>query len=127
VGGCCKLPRFSVTPRVLRFAGTIHIFSLDDGGEAAASAAPGAVANTTSKMGLLKGLLPKYFSSEWSFAQWKCDSPEALVAFAPVGQNSIYVLSNTCSFSKLSFDAASGDSLANSELHSALLATMCGA
>jgi hypothetical protein len=91
-------------------AGTIHIFSLDDGGEATASAAPGsgAVANTTSKMGLLKGLLPKYFSSEWSFAQWKCDSPEAVVAFSPIGHNHIYVLSTACSFSKLSFDAAAG-------------------
>jgi hypothetical protein len=59
-------------------------------------------------MGMLKGLLPKYFSSEWSFAQWKCDSPEALVAFSPTGQSCIYVLSTACSFSKLSFDAASG-------------------
>jgi hypothetical protein len=57
---------------------------------------------------MLKGLLPKYFSSEWSFAQWKCDSPEALVAFSPSGQSCIYVLSTACSFSKLSFDAASG-------------------
>ena len=90
--------------------GTIHIFSLDDGGDAAASASTGAaaVANTTSKMGMLKGLLPKYFSSEWSFAQWKCDSPEAVVAFSPVGHNHIYVLSTACSFSKLSFDSASG-------------------
>jgi hypothetical protein len=39
---------------------------------------------------------------------WKCDSPEALVAFLPTAQSCTYVLSTACSFSKLSFDAASG-------------------
>jgi hypothetical protein len=76
-------------------------------------------------MGMFKGLLPKYFSSEWSFAQWKCDSPEAVVAFSPLGQNCVYVLSTACSFSKLSFDPASGQSACC--LHEMRAAPACSA
>lgn len=49
--------------------GTVHVFSLDLEDEE--KKAEEASKNTKSMFGFMKGVLPTYFSSEWSFAQFK--------------------------------------------------------
>jgi len=92
--------------------GTIHVFSLKnpkkgDGKEPDAPAAPAAapaaagkeVANPTSSFSFMKSLLPKYFSSEWSFAQFRVPDARTIVAFGS-DKNSIVVVSADGSFYK---------------------------
>ena len=101
--------------------GTIHIFALRTGGAtstAAATAAGGsggaeggggggggaAVAhNPTSSLSFMKTLLPKYFSSEWSFAQFRVPDVRTIVAFGGE-KNSIVVASAAGLFYKALFD-----------------------
>ncbi len=85
--------------------GTIHVFSLtDDDGKGASSSSSGgggvldmaarssagdkdaaasaaAASNSTSSLGFFKGILPKYFSSEWSYAQFRIPETRTIVAF----------------------------------------------
>ena len=48
--------------------GTVHVYSLDSSTEEKAEEKG---TNTKSIFGFMKGVLPTYFSSEWSFAQFK--------------------------------------------------------
>jgi len=65
--------------------------------------------NTTSKLGFMRGFLPKYFSSEWSFAQFRVgDGTRTIVAFG-AEPNTIVVVGADGSFYKASFDKAGGD------------------
>lgn len=48
--------------------GTVHVFGLKPSEEKKKEEAS---KNTTSYFGFMKGVLPEYFSSEWSFAQFK--------------------------------------------------------
>ena len=51
------------------------------GAEAGAAATEEAPGNARSSFAFMRGLLPKYFSSEWSHAQFKLEETRALVAF----------------------------------------------
>jgi len=51
----------------------------------------------------MKGVLPKYFSSEWSFAQFRVPDSKTIVAFG-AEKNSIIVVSSDGSFYKALFD-----------------------
>ncbi len=87
--------------------GTIHVFSLNKAkangggeGKAAETAANGggaaaaqeqskkAVSNPTSSFSWMKSILPKYFSSEWSFAQFRVPEARTIVSFG-ADKNSI--------------------------------------
>jgi len=63
--------------------------------------------NPTSNLTMLKGVLPKYFSSEWSFAQFRVPDVKTAVAFGSE-ENSIVVVSADGIFYKASFDAEKG-------------------
>eukprot|EP00898_Chlorokybus_atmophyticus_P004139 jgi/Chlat1/4726/Chrsp30S04774 len=104
--------------------GTIHVFALHKGAvvedptlDAPASdpmkaVSPGRqatpVRNAQSALSLFKGLLPKYFSSEWSFAQFRLpEETKSIVAFGPQ-RNTIIIVSADGSFHKCAFDPLSG-------------------
>jgi len=85
--------------------GTIHVFSLAKNGEGQSEKEDEAKknANPKSNFSFMKGFLPKYFSSEWSFAQFRVPDVRTLVAFGSE-KNSIIVVSADGSFYKASFD-----------------------
>jgi len=59
--------------------------------------------NPKSSLAFMKGILPKYFSSEWSFAQFRVPEQRTIVAFG-AEKNSIIAVSWTGSFYKAIFD-----------------------
>jgi len=63
--------------------------------------------NTKSALGAFKSVLPKYFSSEWSFAQFRVPVVRAIVAFGS-DENSIVVVSADGTFYKAVFDGQKG-------------------
>lgn len=75
-----------------------------DGGAAAAGAGgAGAPKNATSSFSLFKSVLPKYFSSEWSFATYRVPDTKTVVAFG-ADKHSIIVVSGDGMFYKAHFD-----------------------
>ncbi|XXG76879.1 hypothetical protein AAC387_Pa08g1148 [Persea americana] len=118
--------------------GTVHIFSLrvrvigedvpnhssiDQGPEMAhqnsstsldALIAPNTGANPSSSLSFMKGVLPKYFSSEWSFAQFRVpEDSRFLVAFG--AQNSVIIVGMDGSFYRCSFDPLHGGEMTQQE------------
>ena len=61
----------------------------------------------------MKNLLPKYFSSEWSFAQFRVPDGRTIVAFG-ADKNSIVVVSADGHFYKALFSEAGGDCIQES-------------
>jgi len=59
--------------------------------------------NPTSSLSFMKTLLPKYFSSEWSFAQFRLPDVKCIVAFGNE-KNSIVVVTADGTFYKALFD-----------------------
>jgi WD40 repeat protein len=59
--------------------------------------------NPKSSLSFMKGFLPKYFSSEWSFAQFRVPDVRSIVAFG-AEKNSIIVVSADGTFYKALFD-----------------------
>jgi len=68
---------------------------------------PDVADNTKSAFGVLKGVLPKYFSSEWSIAQFRVPDVRTIVAFT-CDETSIIVVSADGTFYKASFDSHNG-------------------
>jgi len=60
-------------------------------------------ANPKSSLALFKSILPKYFSSEWSYAQYRVPDTRTIVAFGQE-KNSIVVVSAEGNFYKAIFD-----------------------
>ncbi|RHY33521.1 hypothetical protein DYB32_001595, partial [Aphanomyces invadans] len=60
--------------------------------------------NNKSSFSFMRGLLPKYFSSEWSFAQFKVPETRTICAFG-TDKNTILVVGADGSFYKAVFDA----------------------
>jgi WD40 repeat protein len=58
------------------------------------------VKNLKSSLSLFKGYLPTYFSSEWSFIQYKINYPKSFVAFDK-NDNKLLVITNNGHFYKL--------------------------
>jgi len=57
--------------------GTVHVYALEKSEEE--KKAETASSNIKSMFGFMKGVLPTYFSSEWSFAQFKfCDDTKPM-------------------------------------------------
>lgn len=106
--------------------GTVHIFGLTSegytaGGELSSiapvtkpvSSAPHSgngrgdedgTENSKSSLYIFKGILPKYFSSEWSFAQFRVPETRTICAFG-AEKNTIVVVGADGSFYKAVFDA----------------------
>jgi len=90
--------------------GTIHVFSLkqkkeEKEKEVEKEKPPNESSkdNPKSALSFMKGVLPKYFSSEWSFAQFRVPDSKTIVAFG-AEKNSIIVVSSDGSFYKALFD-----------------------
>lgn len=63
----------------------------------------GGVDNTRSSFSFMKGILPKYFSSEWSFAQFRVPDTRSVVAFG-AEPNTIIVVGADGSFFKANYE-----------------------
>lgn len=102
--------------------GTVHVFSLQKGGpvghpsagKVASPSGPATAAevktdvkinNPKSSLSFMKGILPKYFSSEWSFAQFQVPETRSIVAFGSE-PHSIVVVSADGTFYKRYFNPA---------------------
>eukprot|EP00298_Acanthocystis_sp_HF-20_P016628 c21534_g1_i3.p1 GENE.c21534_g1_i3~~c21534_g1_i3.p1 ORF type:complete len:362 (-),score=81.23 c21534_g1_i3:84-1169(-) len=109
--------------------GTVHIFSLigsDSDSSARPPTAPAngeinaegdnPVHNPKSSLSFMKGLLPKYFSSEWSFAQFRVPEGKTIACFGPEA-NTILVLSADGSFYKCQADTVNGGECVQKDHH----------
>ena len=101
--------------------GTVHIFSLAESSkgtmEKSVDAPPvevpkepevkGDVKNPKSMFKFMKGLF-SYFSSEWSFAQFRIPDTKAVVAFGPEDKNCIIVVTHDGKYYLAEFDPKMG-------------------
>ena len=95
--------------------GTVHVFSLgksasgssrDAAGSSDAASGSGAKPperNEKSSLSFMKNLLPKYFASQWSFAQFRVPELKTICAFGPSDHTLIVVGANGA-FYKTKFD-----------------------
>jgi hypothetical protein len=75
---------------------------------------PTSGANPGSSLSFMKGVLPKYFSSEWSFAQFHL--PETTKFIGAFGsQSSLVIVGMDGSFYKCSFDTVNGGNMVQQE------------
>ncbi|KAJ7959499.1 Autophagy-related protein like [Quillaja saponaria] len=75
---------------------------------------PNAGANPGSSLSFMRGVLPKYFSSEWSFAQFHLrEDTHFMVAFG--SQNTVLILGMDGSFYRASFDPVNGGEMLQME------------
>jgi len=71
----------------------------------------------------MKGILPSYFSSEWSFATYRIpDTGKTIVAFG-TEENSIIVVSASGSFYKATFDPKKSGSECEMKSHHKFIKT----
>ncbi|CAN0897132.1 Autophagy-related protein 18a [Linum grandiflorum] len=112
--------------------GTVHVFSLKaDSGSLAtltnersqATASPNpSNGSSISSLSILKGVLPKYFSSEWSVAKFRLpEGSQCLVGFGQQ-QNTIVVIGLNGSFYRCEFDPVKGGEMTQLEHHNFLTA-----
>ncbi|ESW08392.1 hypothetical protein PHAVU_009G041700 [Phaseolus vulgaris] len=75
---------------------------------------PNTGANPNSAFSFMRGLLPKYFSSEWSFAQFRLpQSTNLIVAFG--SENDVIIVGMNGSFYRCSFDIVHGGEMVQQE------------
>ncbi|GMJ11775.1 autophagy 18a, PEROXISOME UNUSUAL POSITIONING 2 [Hibiscus trionum] len=107
--------------------GTVHVFSLKvdsavlgDDRSTSASESPVPNQSALSSLGILKGVLPKYFSSEWSVAQFRL--PEGSQYIAAFGQqkNTVMIIGMDGSFRRCQFDPVNGGPMTQMEEHNFL-------
>mmetsp|Transcript_4908 Transcript_4908/g.6669 ORF Transcript_4908/g.6669 Transcript_4908/m.6669 type:complete len:362 (-) Transcript_4908:85-1170(-) len=98
--------------------GTVHVYVLSASGAhrdapttppLSADARTPPPKNQGSSLSFMKGFLPQYFSSEWSFAQFRLpeDTPQAIVAFGKTN-NTLVIVGTNGTFFKCSFDLNKG-------------------
>lgn len=93
--------------------GTVHIFSLAGVGtsvECVSSSAPDpalALANRQSSLAFMKEMLPKYFASQWSFAQCRIGECRSAICFG-ADPSTIYVITIDGHFYRFRFDLLGG-------------------
>lgn len=142
-GNRAEIYSISLSPNVQWLAvssdkGTVHIFSLrvrivgeDPSSQSNAIQSPALLyqqssssldalispstgANPGSSLSFMKGVLPKYFSSEWSFAQFHLpEHTQYLVAFG--SQNNVVTVGMDGSFYRCSFDPVKGGEMVQQE------------
>lgn len=88
--------------------GTVHVFKTGREDKSAAPAAAAAAddpkANPTSSFSFMKGLLPKYFSSEWSFAHFRVSTDVRSIVTFGQDKHTILVVSADGKFYKGSWE-----------------------
>ncbi|KAJ2848888.1 Phosphatidylinositol 3,5-bisphosphate-binding protein [Coemansia brasiliensis] len=92
--------------------GTVHIFNLEAKQNAAQPPAPvasGKSGNRHSNLKFMKDLLPKYFSSEWSFAHFRVANEVRCICGFGNERNSVIVLCADGTAQKYSFDSFRGN------------------
>ncbi|CAK9175968.1 unnamed protein product [Ilex paraguariensis] len=105
--------------------GTVHVFGLkinlaNLGTNDKLNSPPDpnlAVTPSSSSLSFMKGVLPKYFSSEWSVAQFRLiEGSQYIVAFGHQ-KNSVVILGLDGSFYRCHFDPATGGEMTQLEYH----------
>lgn len=107
--------------------GTVHIFSLkvdsvalEDDRSSSASESPLSNQTALSSLSILKGVLPKYFSSEWSMAQFRLpEGSRYIVAFGQQ-KNTVIIIGMDGSFRRCQFDTVNGGQMTQIEEHNFL-------
>ncbi|XP_073302908.1 autophagy-related protein 18a-like [Primulina huaijiensis] len=106
---------------------TVHVFSLKvnlgNVGSDRSDSPPDS--NTTvntsmSSLSFIKGVLPKYFSSEWSVAQFRLPEGSQHIAAFGHQKNTVVILGLDGSFYRCKFDPATGGEMAQLEYHNFL-------
>ncbi|KAJ2443025.1 Phosphatidylinositol 3,5-bisphosphate-binding protein, partial [Coemansia sp. RSA 2424] len=88
--------------------GTVHIFNLEAKQAVAQQSAAAAGGNRQSNLKFMKDLLPKYFSSEWSFAHFRVANEVRCICGFGSERNSVVVLCADGTAQKYSFDSYRG-------------------
>ncbi|KAL3531443.1 hypothetical protein ACH5RR_010765 [Cinchona calisaya] len=104
--------------------GTVHVFSLKTnlGSENLNSPPESDLARTTSgsSLSFMKGVLPKYFCSEWSVAQFRLlEGSQYFVAFGHQ-KNTVVILGLDGSFYRCKYDPVTGGEMTQLEYHNFL-------
>lgn len=107
--------------------GTVHVFSLkinsgmpENGNLRSASDLNVAGPLSSSSLSFIKGVLPKYFSSEWSVAQFRLpEGSQYIVAFGHQ-KNTIVILGMDGSFYRCEFDPTTGGEMTQLEFYNFL-------
>ncbi|XP_058082586.1 autophagy-related protein 18a [Magnolia sinica] len=121
---------FSATAQWLAVSsdkGTVHVFSLkvnsgSPGNEQLRTASdPNLVqTSTSSSLSFIRGVLPRYFSSEWSVAQFRLqEGTQYIVAFGHQ-KNTVVILGMDGSFYRCRFDPTSGGEMTQLEFYNFL-------
>jgi len=84
--------------------GTIHIFALSPPTPETTPGSSALEANTTSTLGFFRGILPKYFSSEWSYAQFRVPETSKTICAFGAEKNTIVVVGVDGTFYIASFE-----------------------
>ncbi|XP_022147929.1 autophagy-related protein 18a [Momordica charantia] len=106
--------------------GTVHVFSLKVnsgslGNDMSQNDSSLSVAPTGSSFSFIKGVLPKYFKSEWSVAQFRLhEGSQYVVAFGHQ-KNTVVILGMDGSFYRCQFDPATGGEMTQLEYHNFLM------
>ncbi|KAJ1377636.1 WD40/YVTN repeat-like-containing domain superfamily [Sesbania bispinosa] len=107
--------------------GTVHVFNLKvdsgllghDRSHSTSESSP-ASPTAASSLSFIKGVLPKYFSSEWSVAQFRLqEGLQYVVAFGHQ-KNTIVILGMDGSFYRCQFDSATGGEMTQLEYYNFL-------
>ncbi|MBA0863264.1 hypothetical protein Goshw_018791 [Gossypium schwendimanii] len=104
--------------------GTVHVFSLKNSagspGTTQSRSTSEPVVSSHSSLSFIKGVLPKYFSSEWSVAQFRLvEGSQYLVAFGHQ-KNTVVILGIDGSFYRCQFDPVNGGEMTQLEYHNFL-------
>ncbi|WOL10344.1 autophagy-related protein [Canna indica] len=105
--------------------GTVHVFSLKINLGLTANDKPRPaldpnVPTTSSHLSFIKGVLPKYFNSEWSVAQFRLhENSQYIVAFGHQ-KNTVVILGMDGSFFRCQFDPVAGGEMTQLECYNFL-------
>ncbi|CAD5326576.1 unnamed protein product [Arabidopsis thaliana] len=105
--------------------GTVHVFGLkvNSGSQVKDSfrIAPDATPSSpSSSLSLFKGVLPRYFSSEWSVAQFRLVEGTQYIAAFGHQKNTVVILGMDGSFYRCQFDPVNGGEMSQLEYHNCL-------
>ncbi|KAL5712976.1 Autophagy-related protein 18a [Ranunculus cassubicifolius] len=122
---------FSATAQWLAVSsdkGTVHVFSLKvnpvspepEKARSAPELSTGGAPLSSSSLSFIKGVLPKYFSSEWSVAQFRLpEGSQYIVAFGHQ-KNTVVILGMDGSFYRCQFDPMTGGEMTQLEFYNFL-------